>query len=347
MKKRIRRSPYRSPYRRSPYRSKYIGGTDIVRKVPRGSYCDDHIQCTDNNNTCINEICEYKYTPKKKQIRECKLITLLVNSQAPIHSKEHMKFMRGVIMVGLEPRDKDEYLVELLNEKINRVMADVPINIFLIPQGGYRALSVFSDIFKKTIINGSSDVVGDFSESMSYDRYPLSRDIDAMTHNLVTFADNVVCKKLKENVGGNNIIVCGSRGGQVTLRRLWQLNIYNAFVDINGGSLGQPQWFNQLVYPIDMKGVCIIGGRDDVFMGELNLQQALMSDAKNKPGVFIVYNPIMRHMPNHDILHIMMPDIILLALTSDIQYGRNLLCSFPNLIIYRGNSSGQFTTIEM
>jgi hypothetical protein len=66
----FRRSPFRrSPFRRSPFRRSplYRGGSGVHRDVPRGSYCDDIIKCTDNKNICIRKhdepnhgVCEYR-----------------------------------------------------------------------------------------------------------------------------------------------------------------------------------------------------------------------------------------------------------------------------------------------
>merc|ERR1712159_567581 len=59
-----------------------------------------------------------------------------------------------------------------------------------------------------------------------------------MGRNLATLADNVIMPQLEELIAagrGPAIVIAGSRGGQVTLPRLWNIGWRGPTLCINGG----------------------------------------------------------------------------------------------------------------
>jgi len=87
-------------------------------------------------------------------------------------------------------------------------------------------------------------VVGDYDQE--YDAYPPgwqwgTPDLGFNAgKNLATFADDVVLQVIQQLVAegrGPAAVLCGSRGGQVTLPRLWQIGWRGPCVVINGGCL--------------------------------------------------------------------------------------------------------------
>jgi hypothetical protein len=152
-----------------------------------------------------------------------------------------------------------------------------------------------------------------------YDRYPKGWRKWGTTHarigakNHMTLADNLVVPKLHELVAegrGPGVIIAGSRGGQCTLPRLWDLGWRGGAVCVNAGCshLGKVPRGCQL---------CLVTGGFDFFLQSANPECLTASMHREDPKcpILLYHDPKMGHtgapedFANHG--HHMLPSAVL------------------------------------
>lgn len=140
----------------------------------------------------------------------------------------------------------------------------------------------------------------------------------------VSGADRTAARALPPSpvsTGVLNCIVCGSRGGQVTLPALWRLGCTLPCVVINGGcAREQAGW----LWPPGVSVVLLTGGRDTIcnefarWPAERRdeAQHAFLEQtwsavpAASRPTTAIVHIPAMGHRPEAELLRAVLPPLV-------------------------------------
>jgi hypothetical protein len=89
-----------------------------------------------------------------------------------------------------------------------------------------------------TIRKNGYTVIGTWDDA--YDAYPASWACGRSGYNLESFVDDIMVptiKKLVNTGNGPSFLICGSRGGQVCLNRLWKTALQCPTLCINAGLL--------------------------------------------------------------------------------------------------------------
>jgi len=146
----------------------------------------------------------------------------------------------------------------------------------------------------------------------AYDRYPEYWEHGAPAPNLETFAADVL------DHGLGDVLVLGSRGGQVVLPCLWRKlgSKVPPAVVINGGcamNLPGPA----VSWPLGAVTLLLMGG-EDFFKGKLSSADYIASSKKKVPAgnssTAIVYVRQMQHMPQRVLLSTVLDQLLLAAL---------------------------------
>jgi len=141
----------------------------------------------------------------------------------------------------------------------------------------------------------------------AYDRYPNSWPQGSTGQNLETFAWDLLDQGV---VGRSDLLVVGSRGGQVVLPWLWRAldNRTPPAVVINGGcAMKLPA---AICWPRGAISFLLMGGLDN-FRGAMS-KEAYVADAKsrvpaeNRTTAILFVNE-MTHMPQSDLLRAVLP----------------------------------------
>jgi len=113
--------------------------------------------------------------------------------------------------------------------------------------------------------------------------------------NLATLADNMVMSHIDQLIAagrGPAAIIVGSRGGQVTLPRLWQLGWRGPVLCINGGCVPVstiPGGATRLVL--------VTGGGDNFLTRDPNVTRQLLRKEDPTKPILMYHNPTDGHMP--------------------------------------------------
>tara|TARA_Y100000768_G_scaffold379105_1_gene354373 strand:- start:12642 stop:13325 length:684 start_codon:yes stop_codon:yes gene_type:complete len=196
--------------------------------------------------------------------------------------------------------------IEKSNSKFNDPECVHNINIFLIGHGG-RIMTNFCKGNKNVAYILFNKVRDD-----KYDNYPdcwgLSKKKKTHTHSDVA-TDLIIPSIISGNIP--DVILCGSRGGQVTLPTLWLHGYTYPSVVINGDIIAHYRLIKQFKYPDNLKIVLLVGKKD-----YFKNYASILKDAPKQPGVFIVRDPLMEHFPDSTRLYKMLPAMIETARTS-------------------------------
>ena len=139
-----------------------------------------------------------------------------------------------------------------------------------------------------------------------------------------TGADRTAARALPPSsvsTGALSCIVCGSRGGQVTLPALWRLGCTLPCVVINGGCAREPAGW---LWPPGVSVVLLTGGRDTIcnefarWPAERrdDAQQAFLEQTwravpeASRPTTAIVHIPAMGHRPEAELLRALLPPLV-------------------------------------
>eukprot|EP00933_Yihiella_yeosuensis_P071135 TRINITY_DN7932_c1_g3_i1.p1 TRINITY_DN7932_c1_g3~~TRINITY_DN7932_c1_g3_i1.p1 ORF type:complete len:583 (+),score=144.87 TRINITY_DN7932_c1_g3_i1:93-1841(+) len=159
------------------------------------------------------------------------------------------------------------------------------------------------------------DVVG--RKGILYDAYPECWDCGAPPPNLASFGADIVSMEVPEQT---DCFICGSRGGQVVLPEIWRSygNESPPSVVINGGcamSLPGPPF----EWPDLAVTVMLLGGQD-FFKGSRSSKRYLDDTCKEvsprNSSTILIYLPEMKHMPQLEILDVLMTPMVLAALSA-------------------------------
>lgn len=111
-------------------------------------------------------------------------------------------------------------------------------------------------------------------------------------------------------------IVCGSRGGEVTLPALWLLGCRLPSLVINGGCAREKAAW---LWPAGVCVVLLTGGRDKInneYHGQQGGDEAYIESLwraippPNRPTTAILHLPLMGHRPDAETLHAVLPPLV-------------------------------------
>ena len=142
-----------------------------------------------------------------------------------------------------------------------------------------------------------------------YDNYPIYWRNQSL--NPKTLLD-IIPELIIPNITSGNIpdvILCGSRGGQVILPTLLEYGYNYPAVVINGDIVTQYKLINKN-FPENLKMVLLVGKKD-----YFNNYDSILKEAPKQPGIFIVRDPLMEHMPNPSRIYKMLPAMIQTAIS--------------------------------
>ena len=199
-------------------------------------------------------------------------------------------------------------------------------NIFLFGHGG-RIMINYCIINKNTVkLTLFNTTKGD-----KYDNYPVIWNSKNNPFTLVDIVPDLILPKITSGIEPD-VILCGSRGGQIILPTLWQYGYNYPAVVINGDIVNYYKKTKQK-FPDNLKLVLLVGGKD-----YFKNYDTIISQAPWQPGIFIVRDPVMSHMPNYNRLNKMLPAMIQTARTGNgislFQLKRNNPKEFSNLEIF-------------
>ena len=174
-------------------------------------------------------------------------------------------------------------------------------NILVIgPGAGTRQ---YKNIWDNIIISHNIFIVHGFIKNINYDSYPknwTTNNPDMSTNNNYNLASlsNIVLDKylhLQNKSINIDLIICGSRGGQVTLPALWRLfdslNIKSPpCIIFNSGILHSP-----IKWPENIPIILLSFGNDNFNTKDYKL--VLKSAKNNKSFGYVVYMPNESHGP--------------------------------------------------
>lgn len=113
--------------------------------------------------------------------------------------------------------------------------------------------------------------------------------------NLATLADDVVLpliQRLVKEGRGPACVIAGSRGGQVTIPRLWEMGWRGPTLVINGGCASTSQ-----IPPLPVRLLLVTGGRDFFDTKDPRRTKQLLEKQDPKVPVWLYHDPDEGHMP--------------------------------------------------
>ncbi|CAK9112543.1 unnamed protein product [Durusdinium trenchii] len=148
------------------------------------------------------------------------------------------------------------------------------------------------------------------SRGAAYDRYPPSWQNGKAPPNLETFAQELLAKPM------GDVLVLGSRGGQVVLPRFWQRlgNQVPPAVVINGGcAMNLPGV--KIPWPPQAVTIMLMGAQD-FFKGQKSSAEYLTASKGHVPAnsrTAILYVRQMQHMPSKALLQMVLGPLVMAA----------------------------------
>lgn len=113
--------------------------------------------------------------------------------------------------------------------------------------------------------------------------------------NLATLADDIVLpliRRLVKEGRGPACVIAGSRGGQVTVPRLWEVGWRGPTLVINGGCATTSQ-----VPPLPVRLLLVTGGRDFFPTRDPGYTRQILEKQNPKAPVMLYHDPDEGHMP--------------------------------------------------
>jgi len=143
--------------------------------------------------------------------------------------------------------------------------------------------------------------------------------------NLATLADEVILPAIAKLVAEGNgpaAIIAGSRGGQVTVPRLWACGWHGPTLVINGGCAT-----TSVIPGGPVRLVLLTGGKDFFSTKDPEVTATRLRKADPSRPVFLYHNPVEPHMPRQ-LGNGVMQQLLELALTDDAESVASAL-AFP------------------
>lgn len=182
------------------------------------------------------------------------------------------------------------------------------LHVMVVAPGAGTGLN--SDVYKELGEDEQIKVELCGSRGAAYDRYPPSWQNGKAPPNLETFAQELLAKPM------GDVLVLGSRGGQVVLPRFWQRlgNQVPPAVVINGGcAMNLPGV--KIPWPPQAVTIMLMGAQD-FFKGQKSSAEYLTASKGHVPAnsrTAILYVRQMQHMPSKALLQMVLGPLVMAA----------------------------------